>query len=210
MKSPKKVRVTIVEDNTSIREVFRLLISSSHKYDVVAVYEDAETAMQYVGEDMPDIILMDIDLPGINGIEACMKIKQEFPDVNIVIITISENSVRVYEALCAGATGYLTKHTNQTDLLSSLDEICAGGAPMSANIARMVVQSFHKNTNSPLTERETEVLTKLSDGKSYKSISELLGISLATVKYHIKNIYIKLQVCNKEDAIHYAKRERYI
>jgi DNA-binding NarL/FixJ family response regulator len=209
MKSTK-VRVTIVEDNTSIREVFRILISSSPKYDVVAVYEDAETAIQYVEIDKPNIILMDIDLPGMNGIDACLKIKQEFSDVDIVIITISENSVRVYEALCAGATGYLTKHTNQTDLLSSLDEICAGGAPMSANIARMVVHSFHKNTKSPLTERETEVLAKLSDGKSYKSISELLGISLATVKFHIKNVYIKLQVCNREDAINYAKKERYI
>lgn len=204
------VRVTIVEDNTSILEMFRFLISASGVYKVVGGYGDAETALNQLATDKPDIILMDIDLPGMNGIDACRKIKQAVPKVNIIIITISENSTQVYDALCAGATGYLTKHTNQTDLISALNEVCEGGAPMSTNIARMVVQSFHKNTNTPLTDRETEVLLKLSEGKSYKSISELLEISLATVKFHIKNIYIKLQVCNKEDAIQYAKRERYI
>ena len=204
------VRVTIVEDDTSILQMFRFLISASGAYKVIGAYGNAESALNQLVADKPDIILMDIDLPGMNGIDACRKVKQLMPKVNIIIITVSENSTRVYDALCAGATGYLTKHTNQTDLIGALDEVCEGGAPMSTNIARMVVQSFHKNTKTPLTERETEVLLKLSEGKGYKSISELLEISLATVKFHIKNIYIKLQVCNKEDAINHAKRERYI
>ncbi len=203
-------RIMIVEDNFDVREAFATLINTDERYQVVNSYEDAESALHNLVQDRPDIILMDIDLPGINGIEACRKIKQIFPQVSIIIITVFENSPRVYEALCVGATGYLTKNTNYSDLLRALNEVIEGGAPMSANIARMVVNSFHKNIKTPLTERETEVLLKLSDGKSYKSIAELLDVSMATVKFHIRNIYIKLQVSNKEDAITLARKERYI
>lgn len=204
------LRITIIEDNLDVREGFSTLISTNPNYEVINSYEDAEGALRQLNQDKPDIILMDIDLPGMSGIEACRKIKQVLPQVNIVIITVFENSTRVYDALCSGATGYLTKNTNHIHLLKALEEVALGGAPMSANIARMVVNSFHKNTKTPLTERETEVLLKLSDGKSYKSIAELLDVSMATVKFHIKNIYLKLQVSNKEDAISLARKERYI
>lgn len=204
------LRITIIEDNLDVREGFCTLIRTNPDYEVINSYEDAESAIRQLEQDRPDIILMDIDLPGMTGIEACRKIKLVLPQVNIVIITVFENSTRVYEALCSGATGYLTKNTNHIHLLKALDEVAQGGAPMSANIARMVVNSFHKNTKTPLTERETEVLLKLSDGKSYKSIAELLDVSMATVKFHIKNIYLKLQVSNKEDAISLARKERYI
>ena len=208
--SEGKHKIVIIEDNKDIRDGFALLINTSDLYEVVGDYCDAETALEKLITDGPNVILMDIDLPGINGIEATRRAKQALPHVNIIIITVFENSSRVYDALCAGATGYLTKNTNQISLLTAIDEVMNGGAPMSANIARMIVDSFHRNTQSPLSERETEVLSKLSEGKSYKSIADQLDIGLTTVKFHIKNIYIKLQVNNKEDAISLAKKERYI
>ena len=205
-----KHKVVIVEDNLDVSEGFRTLINSTDHFEVTHTFDDAESALKNLENISPDIILMDIDLPGINGIEATNRIKQKFPKVNIIIITVFENSHRVYEALCVGATGYLTKNTNSAQLLNALDEVIEGGAPMSANIARMIVNSFHRNTKSPLTEKETSVLLKLSEGKSYKSTADLLFISLATVKFHIKNIYLKLQVCTKEEAITLARKERYI
>lgn len=205
-----KQKIVIIEDNKDVRDGFAFLINSSDLYEVVGDYSDAETALEKLSSDTPNVILMDIDLPGMSGIEATRRAKQVLPHVNIIIITVFENSSRVYDALCAGATGYLTKNTNQIGLLNAIDEVMNGGAPMSANIARMIVNSFHRNTKSPLSERETEVLAKLSEGKSYKSIADQLDIGLTTVKFHIKNIYIKLQVNNKEDAISLAKKERYI
>ncbi len=206
----EKLNIVIIEDNKDVRQGFVLLINASDKYQVVGDYCDAESALENLIEDVPNVILMDIDLPGIDGIEATRRARQVLPHVNIIIITVFENSSRVYDALCAGATGYLTKNTNQIGLLNAIDEVVHGGAPMSANIARMIVESFQRNTQTPLSERETEVLVKLSDGKSYKSIADQLEIGLTTVKFHIKNIYIKLQVNNKEDAITLAKKQRYI
>ena len=208
--SIEKQKIVIIEDNKDVRDGFAFLINTSDLYIVVGDYSNAETALENLAADAPSVILMDIDLPGMNGIEATRRAKQLLPHVNIIIITVFENSSRVYDALCAGATGYLTKNTNQIGLLNAIDEVMNGGAPMTANIARMIVDSFHRNTQSPLSERETEVLAKLSEGKSYKSIADQLDIGLTTVKFHIKNIYIKLQVNNKEDAISLAKKERYI
>lgn len=206
----KKNDIIIIEDNLDVREGFKMLINSTSNYVVTDVFEKCELAFNRIKANPPAIILMDIDLPGMSGIEGTRKIKALHPQIEIIIITVFENSNRVFEALCAGATGYLTKNSPHIQLLSALDEVLAGGSPMSANIARMVASSFHKNLKSPLSDREHEVLTLLSDGKSYKSISELLFISLATVKFHIKNIYIKLQVTSKEDAISAARDKRFI
>lgn len=205
-----KQKIVIIEDNKDVRDGFSFLINTTNLYEVVGDYSSAEAALENLVSDLPNVILMDIDLPGMNGIEATRRAKQILPNVNIIIITVFENSSRVYDALCAGATGYLTKNTNQIGLLNAINEVVNGGAPMSANIARMIVDSFHRNTQSPLSERETEVLAKLSEGKSYKSIADQLDIGLTTVKFHIKNIYIKLQVNNKEDAISLAKKQKYI
>ena len=146
----------------------------------------------------------------MNGIDGTKYIKSILPKTEILIITIFENSNRVFEGLCAGASGYLTKNSNHIQLLSALEELSNGGAPMSANIARMVAQSFFVKNNNLLSERETEVLKLLVEGKSYKTISDVLDISLSTVKFHIKNIYIKLQVTSKEDAITKAKMEKLV
>ncbi len=142
----EKLNVVIIEDNKDVRQGFVLLINASDQYQVVGDYCDAESALENLTNDVPNVILMDIDLPGIDGIEATRRAKHVLPHVNIIIITVFENSSRVYDALCAGATGYLTKNTNQIGLLNAIDEVVHGGAPMSANIARMIVESFQRNT----------------------------------------------------------------
>ncbi len=205
-----KKNIVIIEDNEDIRLGFRLLINSTPNYHVVDVFDSIEEAYLKTIDLKPDIILMDIDLPGMNGIDGTAKIKQKLPKTEIIIITIFENSNRVFNALCSGATGYLTKNINHIELLDALDEVSRGGAPMSANIARMIVGSFARNNDTPLTEKETEVLIELANGKSYKSIAVNLSISIDTVKFHIKNIYSKLQVNNKEDAIHLARNNKWL
>jgi DNA-binding NarL/FixJ family response regulator len=206
---PKK-KIIIIEDNQDIRNGFQLFINSIGDYTVVETFESCELAFGKINAIKPDVVLMDIDLPGMNGIEGTRYIKSILPKTEILIITIFENSSRVFEALCAGASGYLTKNSTHIQLLNALVELCLGGAPMSANIARMVAKSFFVQKNQLLTEREAEILKVLVDGKSYKTIAETLHVSLSTVKFHIKNIYIKLQVSSKEDAISKARSEKMV
>ncbi len=203
-------RIVIIEDNQQIREAFTLLLNLRDDFSVVGNYGNCEEAIKNLSDDAPNIVLMDIDLPGISGIEGTKIIKKNLPAANIIIITVFENGKTVFDALCAGATGYLTKNSDRDRLMSAIDEVIKGGAPMSSKIARLVVQSFQKNTNSPLTSRETEILSQIAEGKSYTNIADTIFISKETVKYHIKNIYIKLQVNNKADAIKRANEDRLI
>lgn len=203
-------RIVIVEDNDQIREAFALLLNLRDDFTVVSAYDNCEDAIKNLKDDCPDVILMDIDLPGISGIEGTKKIKKLLPKIAIIIITVFENGKTVFDALCAGASGYLTKSSDKDRIIKAIDEVLKGGAPMSSKIARMVVQSFQKNPNSPLTERETEILSNISEGKSYTSIADTLFISKETVKFHIKNIYIKLQVNNKADALKIANDDKLI
>ena len=202
--------IIIIEDNEDIRLGFKLLINSTSSYKVIAAFDSFENGEEEIMDSKPDIVLMDIDLPGIDGIESTKRIKQKLPSTEIIIVTVFENSERVYNSLCAGATGYLTKSINHKELLDALDEVSKGGAPMSANIARMIVSSFARNTDTPLSAKEINVLNELASGKSYKSIASELIISLDTVKFHIKNIYAKLQVNNREDAINFAKKKKWL
>ena len=203
-------RITIVEDNDVVREGFALLIDSVNEFEVVGTYATCEEAIRRLKDDYPNVILMDIELPGISGIEGCNRIKKLLPDVNIIVITVHENSELVFEALCAGACGYITKNTEYSRLIDSIKEAMNGGAPMSSNIARMVVESFRKNQDTPLTSRETQVLELLSKGKSYTVIADELFIHKETVKSHIKNIYFKLQVHSKANAIEVALKNKFI
>ena len=156
------------------------------------------------------MVLMDIDLPGMSGIEGTARLKKKLPKVEIIVNTVFEGSEYVFEALCAGATGYITKTSSYTELLAALDEVVAGGAPMSTHIAKMVVRSFQRNHHSPLTERETEVLALLAEGKTYFHIGEALFISRETARSHVKSIYTKLQVNNRAEAIARANRDKLI
>jgi DNA-binding NarL/FixJ family response regulator len=210
MALPFKKRVLIVEDDAEIRNSFSLIVNSSQKFMVVNAYGSCEEAMDNINRDKPEIVLMDIELPGINGIQATKHIKDKNPHIDIVMVTVYEDSELVFEALKAGASGYITKSANYLELLTALEEIMKGGAPMSSRIARMVIDNFHVNPNSPLTKRETEILQLISEGKTYTQISEELFISKETAKTHIKNIYSKLQVNSKSEAIAKANLEKLI
>lgn len=203
-------RIVIVEDNDAVREGFSLIINSVSKFYVVNTYDNAEDAIGNLKKDKPDIVLMDLELPGMNGIDAIAVIKKANPSIDLIVNTIYENSELVFQALCAGAAGYITKNTSHTELLTALDEVINGGAPMSSKIAKMVVSSFQKNPNSPLSNRETEVLELLAVGKSYSMIAQELFITKETAKSHIKNIYSKLQVNSKSEAIAKATKEKLI
>lgn len=203
-------RVVIIEDNAPLNDIFRESINESASYRVVGSYLNCEDALALLKEDRPDVVLMDIELPGMNGIQGTKEIRKLLPKTMIIVVTVYENSEFVFDALCAGAVGYLTKNATMDKLLNALDEAFEGGAPMSINIAKMVVDSFRKAPDSILTERETDVLSMLSRGNSYKSIALSLDISPNTIKYHVKNIYIKLQVTCKEDAISEASKRKLI
>jgi DNA-binding NarL/FixJ family response regulator len=203
-----KKRVLIVEDDAEIRNSFVLIVNSSEKFGVVNAYGSCEDAIKHLGQDKPDYVLMDIELPGMNGIQGTKIIKDKSPNSEIIMVTVYEDNV--FEAMKAGATGYITKSANHLELLSALEEISKGGAPMSSKIARLVIDNFHINPNSPLTKRETEILTLISEGKTYTQISEELFISKETSKTHIKNIYSKLQVNSKSQALAKAAQEKLI
>ncbi len=174
--SPESSRIVIVEDNEVVREGFALLISSVSQHQVVNSYATCEETLKYLATDQPSIVLMDLELPGMHGLEGIKQIKKVLPDSNIIVISVHANSELVFQALCAGASGYITKNAGHSKILDAINEVERGGAPMSSQIARMVVQSFQKNTNSPLTARETEVLELLAKGKSYSAIADDLFV----------------------------------
>lgn len=161
-------------------------------------------------KDPPDVALMDIGLPGMTGIEGIRILKEKLPDLDILVLTIQSESDTVFDALCAGACGYLMKDTPPAQLLDAIQESYDGGAPMSTRIARLVVKSFQIEQQTLLTTRETEVLTHLCKGKSYKMIADDLFISEETVRRHIKNIYRKLEVHSKSEAVAKAFKERLV
>ncbi|WP_231749713.1 response regulator [Polaribacter sp. BAL334] len=200
----------IIEDNEPLNDIFCEIINNSDTYKIIGSYLNAENALNYFKDELPDIVLMDIELPGMNGIQCTKEIKKINPKTLVIMITVFENSKTVFDALCSGASGYLTKNTTSNKLILALNEVILGGAPMSINIAKMVVESFKKAPDSVLTERETEVITMLSQGNSYKTIALNLEISINTIKYHIKNIYDKLQVHSKEEAIREASIRKFI
>ena len=205
-----KKRVLLIEDDQEIRNSFSLIVNSSPNFMVINAYSNCEDAIKHLQGDRPDYILMDIELPGMNGIKGTKIIKDKFPSAEVVMVTVYEDSDLVFEALKAGASGYITKSANYMELLAALDEITKGGAPMSSKIARLVIDNFHINPNSPLTKRETEILQLISEGKTYTQISEQLFISKETSKTHIKNIYAKLQVNCKSEALARAAMDKLI
>ncbi|MBC7923220.1 MAG: response regulator transcription factor [Ferruginibacter sp.] len=205
------IRVCLIEDDPVTRNGFGLLIDSTHGYQVINSYSNCEDAIRQLDRDSPDVVMMDIKLPGgMNGIVGIGKIKKLRPRVNIIVVTAYENDELVFQALCAGAGGYLTKNTPPARMLDAIREVQTGGAPLSTHIARMVVQSFQKNTNSPLSPRETEVLVLLDKGKSYHTIADELFVDKETIRTHIKNTYLKLEVHSKADAIEKARRQKLI
>ena len=204
------ITVTIVEDDKEIRESLALLINGTQGYTCINTFGDCETTLKYIFDDPPDVILMDIGLPGMSGIEGIRRVKAKMPEIDILMLTVHGDSKLVFDALCAGACGYLIKDTAPSRLLEAIKEVNEGGAPMSSQIARMVISSFKIVQHTKLTPRETEVLAHLCKGKSYRMIAEALFISEETVKRHIKNIYKKLEVSSKSEAVAKALKERLV
>jgi DNA-binding NarL/FixJ family response regulator len=210
METKEPIRVVIIEDDETIRNGFSYLINASENYTVVNAYANAEDALQKIVADKPQVILLDIELPGIKGIDAIPKIKNILPKTHILMLTVYDNEENVFNALSKGAAGYLIKSDSTEKIMDAIQEVVDGGAPMSMNIAKIVIRSFHKNHNSPLTKRETEILEQVANGKSRSKIAKQMFIDLETVKSHIKHIYVKLNVHSREDAIKEAKNNKYI
>lgn len=203
-------RIVIIEDNKAVREGFAELIGNVGRYDVASHYSNCEDALRQLDRDRPHIVLMDIDLPGISGIEGTSRIRKQCPSCIVLIITVHEDSDKVFQSLCAGASGYIVKNSGPAEVLRGIDEALAGGAPMSLHIASMVVRSFKLAADSPLSERETQVLQGIAQGKTYTKIAAELFISKDTVRAHIRNIYQKLEVNCKADALRVAGNNRWI
>lgn len=205
MKSKKvtaeNISVSIVEDNEEIRKTIALIIDRTPGFNCKHTFENAETAIKEIHNLDVDVVLMDIDLPGISGINGMVKIKEKCPEIDFIMLTIHKDSETVFQSLCSGASGYLVKETPPAELLRSIREVYGGGAPMSSSIARKVIDSFHRKVENPLSEREMELLQSLCDGLNYKAIAEDKFISPETVKSHIKNIYRKLEVNNRAEAV---------
>ncbi|MBI3194959.1 MAG: response regulator transcription factor [Ignavibacteriae bacterium] len=207
--------VSIVEDNNGVREGLSALVNGTDGFKCVGKYSSCEDALVGIENDMPDVMLMDIGLPGMSGIAGVRLVKSKFPDIKVLMLTVYENNERVFEAICAGADGYLLKTTPPIQLLQAIREIQEGGAAMSPAISRKVLEMFqHSHGKSSedfdLSEREREVLQHLVQGNSYKVIAETLFVSVHTVHFHIKNIYRKLHVSSKSEAVAVALRHRFV
>jgi DNA-binding NarL/FixJ family response regulator len=210
------INVAIVEDNKNIREGLAALINGTAGFTCSGAYGDCESFLGTLYRLPVDVVLMDIGLPGMNGIEGVRQAKEIIPDLDILMLTVYEDNDVVYDALCAGACGYLVKKTPPSRLLDAIREIHEGGSPMSSLIARKVITTFQKSkvqNDGPdydLTQREKEVLQSLGEGNNYQEISESLYISVDTVRHHIRNIYKKLHVHSQTQAVAKAIRKGLI
>jgi DNA-binding NarL/FixJ family response regulator len=202
------IKVSIVEDLPEVREGLARLIRSDNELQMLQNFEDAESAIRFLPSTQADVVIMDINLPGKNGIECIRQVKEKCPGTQFMMFTVYENDDKVLEALQAGATGYLLKKTDPTRILESIKELNQGGSPMNSNIARKLLNIFvpekSKTQEGILTDRENEVLNLLAAGLLYKEIADRLQISHGTVRQHIHNIYKKLHVQNRTEAINKA------
>ncbi|MEI7900118.1 MAG: response regulator transcription factor [bacterium] len=200
-------RVAIVEDDAHLRSLFADWVSSASHLKLVAACDSAETAIATLPGTPADIVLMDINLPGQDGIECVRALKASRPATLFLMVTVYDDAQRIFQALAAGATGYLLKRATRAELLAAIEELQAGGSPMSSSIARKVVQSFQQpsqpnvSASAPLSEREREVLELLVQGYVYKEIGDNLGITVPTVGTHVRHIYDKLHVQSRAQAV---------
>ncbi len=210
------IDVVVVEDKDFIREGLEMLLESSNDFKCTGAFSDCESMLINIESIEVDVIIMDIGLPGISGIEGTKQVKSLLPHVSVIVLTIHEESDKVFEALISGASGYLIKTTPHDELLKSIKEAYDGASPMNSHIAKKMVELLRafdeqkKADEELLSERENEVLTSLSTGQSYREIAESLYISSHTVRYHIRNIYDKLNVNSQTAAIAIAVKKGLI
>ncbi len=204
--SARPIRVAVVEDDSEIRQLLRNMLMRADDLQVVGTYPDADAYLADMERTAPDVVLMDVGLPGMNGIECVRKAKPLHPATQYLMSTVFESPAYIHQALCAGATGYLVKNAEPEEIIAAVHDIHAGGSPMSPPIARLVVASFQQQAKQDiqdhlLTEREKTVLDQLANGLMYKEIAVKAGISTETVRKHVRNIYEKLQVGSRMEAV---------
>src|SRR4051812_46062591 len=200
------VAVAIVEDDSQARKILAQWIGRASGFRLAGEWGDAESAVDLLPAKKPNVVLMDINLPGISGVEAVKKLKLVLPATQFVMLTVYEDADHIYNALAAGATGYLLKQTPREELFGALEEVHRGGSPMTSNIARKVVQSFRQpvasvQSGDELSPREQEVLELLARGYLYKEIAERLNISVPTVNTYVRRMYEKLHVRSRAQAV---------
>ncbi|MBX2925620.1 MAG: response regulator transcription factor [Chitinophagaceae bacterium] len=204
-------KITIYEDNETLRKGLEELLTLSDEFVVTGSYGNCMQVLEQLKEENPDIILMDIDMPGMTGIEAVKKIRQVNTGVAIIMLTVFDDNKNVFDAICAGASGYLLKKNVSEKLISSVKDVLSGGASMSPAIAKMVISSMQRHAaDYRLSAREHEILTLLCKGNSYKMIASELNLSFETIRSYIKKIYEKLQVSSATEAVSKAINERLI
>lgn len=206
--------IILYEDNQQLSESIQAMLHLNKKLRVVNAFESPKEIKLHLQEYNPDLLIMDIDMPGMNGIEAVTAARSVDRDLPILMLTVFDDNEHVFDAICAGASGYLLKKHISSKLFVAIEEVLEGGAPMSPSVARMVLNSLHQKTQSPnpyqLTPKEKEVLSSLSKGNSYKLIASQLNISIDTVRSHIRKIYEKLQVHSQTEAVSKAINEKLI
>jgi DNA-binding NarL/FixJ family response regulator len=211
----KTIRVAIVEDRREIRDGLATLINFTDGFACTGSYRSMEEAIPKMGGNVPDVLLSDIGLPGMDGIEGIRILKQKHPDLTILMLSVYEDNERIFDALCAGAVGYLLKKTPPAKLLDGLREAVAGGAPMSPEVARRVITLFKEirppeRVDYDLSPHEIRLLKLLVEGHSYKTAAAELNVSVNTISFHLKNIYEKLQVHSKSAAVAKALKNRLV
>jgi len=200
------ISVSIVEDNNQLRATLARVLNRADGFRCLSQYGNAEDALKDLPRIRPDVVLMDINLPGMNGVQCVRQLKALLPEIQVMMLTVYEDTENIFNALAAGASGYMLKRTSSKELLEAIQDVQRGGSPMTMHIARKVVQSFqHTATTAQptenLSEREQQVLDLLSQGLMYKEIAEKLGISYETVHTYIRRIYEKLQVRTRTEAV---------
>ena len=209
------VRVVVIEDLREVREGLAVLINGTAGFQCVGRYRSMEEALADLHGGGPDVILTDIGLPGMDGIDGTRILREKFPAVPVLALSVYDDDDNVFNAICAGASGYLLKNTPPARLLESLREVADGGAPMSPEVARRVIKLFRQfrppeRASYHLTQQETALLTLMVDGHHYKTAAHEMGISVNTVSFHLKHFYEKLQVHSKSEAVAKALRERLL
>jgi DNA-binding NarL/FixJ family response regulator len=209
------IKVAIVEDVRSLREGLSMLIDGTEGFRCTGAFRTMEEALERIARNMPDVALIDIGLPGMSGIEGMRLLKERHQSLTVLMLTVYDDDDRIFNALCAGACGYLLKKTPPARLLENIKEAITGGAPMSPEIARRVIELFREihppeQAECELTPHETRVLKLLVEGHNYKTAAAKLGVSFNTVCFHIKSIYEKLQVHSKSEAVAKALRHRLV
>lgn len=209
------IKVVIYEDNPQLREGLSMLIDGSDGFSLLAAFKNCNNVVEEVTAFQPDVVLMDIDMPGVNGIEGLKQLRQANTDVKVLMLTVFDDNKNVFEAIRSGANGYVLKKTPPAKLLEYIEEAASGGAPMTASIATQVLKMFseiHNNTNDSynLSDREKQVLQLLVNGYSYKMIAGEMFIAIDTVRSHIKKIYEKLHVNSKSEAVAKAFKDKIV